>query len=127
MEAKKRSIKPYLYILGVLLILGFGVRGCIYVGSFTYSEGERTGVITKFSNKGMMIKTWEGELNMGGFDTGGTASVWAFSVDDPTIVEKIQEAQRTGGRWTLHYRQQFVQQSWRGATEYFIIDVVRVE
>lgn len=65
----------------------------------TYSDGERTGVITKFSHKGMLIKTWEGELNMGGFDQGGVATIWAFSVDDPVIVEKNPTSATR--RWTL--------------------------
>lgn len=124
---KKRNLKPYLFGFLALLALGLGVKGCVYVGGMTYSDGERTGVITKFSHKGMLVRTWEGELNMGGFDQGGVATIWNFSVDDPAIVEKIQQAQRDGGRWTLKYRQQFMQQSWRGATDYFVIDVVRVQ
>jgi len=107
---------------GILLVLLIGL-GYIKLGNVTYSEGERSGVITKFSHKGMMVKTWEGELNMGGFDQGGVASVWQFSVDDPEVVTKLQEAQRAGGRWTLHYRQQFMAQSWKGQTDYFVIGV----
>jgi hypothetical protein len=127
MENKKKSKLFYwLIAFACLLVFGLGVKGCIAIGSMTYSEGERTGTITKFSHRGMVIKTWEGELNMGGFDQGGVASTWAFSVDDPAIVEKIHQAQREGGRWTLKYRQQFSKQSWRGATDYFIVDVIKV-
>jgi len=117
------------YVIGVVcvLLLIIGVKGCTSIGALTYSEGERTGVITKLSSKGMMVKTWEGELNMGGYETGGKAAVWAFSVDDPKVVEKIHSIQRSGVRCTLKYRQQFMKQSWRGATEYFIVDVIPLD
>lgn len=104
--------------VAVILVFGY-----VKIGSVTYSDGERSGVVTKFSHKGMMLKTWEGELNMGGFDEGGVASTWQFSVDTPEVVEKVKEAQRAGGRWTLTYRQQFMSQSWKGQTEYFVTDV----
>ena len=117
--------KVWLYIVGIILLLGFCVRGCVYVGTFTYSEGERTGTIAKFSRKGFFIKTWEGELHQGGLDQGGVAKVWSFSVNDPAVIEKIHEAQRSGGHYTLKYRQQLVQQSWQGETDYFVTDVIK--
>lgn len=117
--------KIWLYIAAAILLLGFGVRGCVYVGTFTYSEGERTGTIAKFSHRGLVIKTWEGELHQGGLDQGGVAKVWNFSVNDPAVIEKIHEAQRSGGHYTLKYRQQLMKQSWRGDTEYFITDVIK--
>lgn len=106
------------FLVAVIFVFAY-----VNIGSLTYSEGERSGVITKFSHKGMLLKTWEGELNMGGYDQGGVASVWQFSVDDSEVVEKIKKAQRAGGRWTLTYRQQFWSQSWKGQTEYFVTHV----
>lgn len=117
--------KTYLISIVVCLGLAFGIGwSYIAIGSVTYSEGERTGAITKFSHKGLAIKTWEGELNVGGIEQGGVAAVWSFSVDEPEVVKKVQDAQRKGGRWTLKYRQQLMVQSWRGATDYFVVDVV---
>jgi len=119
--------KYILYGIGVLLFLLVCVKGCLSIGSITYSDGERTGTITKFSHKGLIVKTWEGELNMGGLEVGGKSTTWTFSVDDQAIVEKIQKSQRIGGYWTLKYRQQLFQQSWKGSTEYFITDVIKAE
>jgi hypothetical protein len=34
-----------------------------------YSQGSRVGIITKFSEKGFLFKTWEGQLNLGGITT----------------------------------------------------------
>jgi len=120
----KSKTKIWLYVVAAIFLFGFGIRGCMYVGTFTYSEGERTGTIAKFSNKGLFIKTWEGELHQGGLDQGGVAKVWSFSVIDPGVVEKIHAAQRSGGQHTLKYRQQMMKQSWRGETDYFIVDVI---
>lgn len=122
--AKKPLISTSVKLVAgaVLAVVVFGF-GYVALGSATYSDGERSGVVTKFSRKGMLLKTWEGELNMGGFDTGGVATTWEFSVDDPEIVEELQQAQRAGGRWTLAYRQQLWAQSWKGGTSYFITDV----
>ena len=117
---KKIIIGLVVILLGCFALGG----GCVIFGGITYSEGERTGTITKFSRKGMTIKTWEGELSMGGAVQGGTANVWQFSVDDPVVVEAVQQAQRDSGRWTLKYRQQWKTQSWKGATPYFIVEVV---
>lgn len=120
-----QKIRKLLIGVFVFVILALCVKGCIMVGSVTYSEGERTGTITKFSHKGLVVRTWEGELNMGGLEVGGKASVWEFSVDDPAIVEQVHKAQRAGGRWTLKYRQQMFKQSWRGSTEYFVTDLIQ--
>jgi hypothetical protein len=118
---KTKHIVGIAFVVVALLVVG--IKGCTTIGGMTYSEGERSGVVTKFSQKGALIKTWEGELSMGGFTNGGKASVWEFSVSDPAVVEKIHHAQRAGGQWVLKYRQQYQKQSWKGMTEYFVVDV----
>lgn len=120
----KKTIAGVLGLLVGLLILGWG--GCVMIGGITYSEGERTGVVTKFSHKGFP-KTWEGELNMGGWDQGGKPQAWAFSCCDPAVVDKLQAAERSGHRVTLVYRQQLRKQPWKGETDYFVTNVVQGE
>ena len=99
-------------IVGVLFVIIGPLLGAV---APTYSEGDRVGVVTKFSNKGMMIKSWEGELNMGGFknvsstDADGNtinsvgANVFEFSVRDEGVVSQIKEAMESGKRVELHY------------------------
>ena len=101
--------------------------GYISIGHATYSEGDRAGVVAKFSTKGLVVKTWEGELHMGGLQDGGVPKVWEFSVDDPEIVKAIQEAQISGKKVVLHYKEQLLNQSWRGSTNYFIIGVKYID
>lgn len=116
----KKVVIGVLVALFIVFLLGYG---CVKVGSFTYSEGERTGVITKFSSKGMLYKTWEGELSQGSIEQGGKPIVWEFSVADEDIAQKVQAAQREGQRVTLAYRQQLFKQGWKGKTDYFVTDI----
>lgn len=94
---------------------------------FEYSNGERTGVITKISKKGVWWKTWEGEMNVGGISTDkkGNAipNVWQFTVIDDSIVEQIQRRAKHGNIITLHYSQKMSVPFWQGNTTYIIISV----
>lgn len=80
-----------------------------------YSNGSRVGVVTKLSEKGLIWKSWEGEMNMGGMRTlkqevgdveSTTAVVNAFTFNvDPMAVPKVQAALSSGQRVELLYRQ----------------------
>lgn len=81
-----------------------------------YSEGERVGVITKFSKKGLLFKSWEGSLNQGGTmqvsnEKGGSSvvpSVVDFNVQDPKIIESIKLAANEGKRVKITYIQWYI-------------------
>ncbi len=92
-----------------------------------YSEGDRAGVISKFSKKGVLFKTYEGELNEGAQGQMGNMvnRLWAFTVDsdDPKVVEILQDAMLTGRRIRVHYEQRYMKFSWMGDTEYFVTKV----
>lgn len=94
-------------ILG--LILGFGV--CILFGvgmtggcGRGYSDGDRSGVVVKLSRKGVIWKSWEGEMRLGG-DQNVTSGSWVFSVRDDSLVSPLQSSLNTGKRVTVHYTQ----------------------
>ena len=77
-----------------------------------YSEGVRVGTVQKFSVKGFMTKSWEGELVMEGVKLkagaeGGTrgGNVWAFSVSDAAVAKVIDNAVMSGGVVALRYCQ----------------------
>jgi hypothetical protein len=58
--------------------------------SWAYSEGERAGVLQKFSRKGWICKTYEGELAL--YVVGGIApQIWHFSTRDPEVARKLTE------------------------------------
>lgn len=92
-----------------------------------YSVGDRAGAISKFSKKGVLFKTYEGELNEGAQGQMGNMvnRLWAFTVDsdDPAIVQRLEDAMLTGRRIKVHYEQRYMKFSWMGDTEYFVTEV----
>lgn len=68
--------------------------------SWAYSEGERAGVLQKFSKKGWICKTYEGELAQ--YVVGGVApQIWHFSARDPKLAAELSKA--VGEQIRLHY------------------------
>jgi hypothetical protein len=68
--------------------------------SWAYSEGERAGVLQKFSKKGWVCKTYEGELAQ--YVVGGVApQIWYFSTRDEAIAQQLFKA--VGQQVQLHY------------------------
>lgn len=69
---------------------------------WSYSEGERAGWIQKFSRKGWVCKTWEGELAMVSLP-GSTPEKFHFTVWDPAVAAQIEK--EVGQRVQLHYEE----------------------
>lgn len=87
-----------------------GWRGIQYVWYRGYSRGTRTGVIRKLSIKGPpFCKYMLGEMVLQGSMPGMPYETWEFSVDDErpgsAILKSLHEAERSGSRVTLEYRQ----------------------
>ena len=90
-----------LVLLGVLALVVLLVAGYLaFVLHWSYSEGERAGIVQKFSRKGWVFKTWEGELAMS-IVPGVTPTIWEFSVRDPRVAEEVAAA--AGKRVSLHF------------------------
>jgi hypothetical protein len=107
-------------ILGVLLLAGILVAGLYLwlVLSWPYSEGERAGILQKFSSKGWICKTYEGELAIS-IVPGVTPVIWYFSVRDESLRPALNAA--LGKRVVLHYREhRGLPTSCFGETSYFV-------
>jgi hypothetical protein len=95
---------------------------------FTYSEGNRTGLLQKFSHKGNLFKTYEGELILSSIQSsagiGLASEKFLFSVADDSLASKMMNYE--GHRVTVHYQQKIATLPWRGDSEY-IVDKVIVE
>lgn len=94
-----------------------------------YSNGERIGMITKFSEKGLVWSSWEGSLNT--TQTGmNSAEPFDFSVDndvnDPKVIAALDSAANEGWKVKIRYHQ-VAGKNWfnnRGETNYFVKEVV---
>ncbi len=67
---RRRSFRSYLWgsLIGAILLITLYTLFMLW---WSYSEGERAGVMQKFSKRGWICKTWEGELAM--YVVGGVA------------------------------------------------------
>ena len=114
-------------LFGLLILLGLAFVLSFFIFNFTYSEGNRAGVLMKFSKKGYIFKTYEGELNIGGVgNVSGTAQmnqVWLFSVRDQATADSLMTME--GKKVSLHYKQVLKNMDWQGETDYFV-DGVKV-
>lgn len=92
---------------------------------WSYSEGERAGYVQKFSSKGWLCKTWEGEIAMVTMP-GAIPDKFEFTVQDDAVADKINAL--AGRRVVLHYQQhKFIPVSCFGETEYFVVDARAME
>src|SRR3954468_6346591 len=86
-----------------ILVLGIAIMFLIF--NYTYSEGSRAGVVIKFSKKGYILKTYEGELNMGGMgnlpNTAQMNLIWYFSVNNKVLADTLMNLE--GRKVSLHY------------------------
>lgn len=95
----------------------------LFIYYVPFSEGYRSGELIKFSRKGVMAKTWEGEISQG---ISG-AQIFQFSVQDnqQEVIDKLKEFQ---GRYVkVTYKERYATFFWLGDTKYFIIDVEQEE
>jgi hypothetical protein len=101
----------------VVPILGLTLWTVIAL-AYTYSSGDRVGYIQKFSQKGWICKTYEGEIAMVNLP-GQIANTFQFTVRSDSIAALINKLQ--GQRVALDYKQhKGVPTSCFGETEYFV-------
>ena len=116
------------FVLIVLLLAIAGGAGYVWVSGWTYSDGTRAGNLIKISKKGVMFKTYEGQLNLGGFQQnseGISGNIWEFSVRDREVYGQLQSLQ--GKQVKLYYKERYKAMPWQGKTNYFVYRVERVE
>ncbi len=109
--------KILIIFLTVITLLAIAWYAIVYY--VPYSEGTRAGELIKFSHKGVVFKTWEGEISQG---ISG-AQIFSFSVldEEAEVITKLQEYQ--GQYVKLSYIERFGTFSFWGDTTYFITDV----
>jgi len=113
-----------LIVAGVIVIpvLLFGLYTAVVL-TWSYSEGDRSGVLQKFSRKGWICKTWEGELAMSTVP-GVAPTIWEFTVREADVAKRVNEA--IGSRVVLHYSEHLgVPTTCFGNTRYYV-DAVKV-
>jgi hypothetical protein len=119
----KKFIRWFTFLL--VLVLGLFVYWKYY---YTYSDGYRSGLLQKFSHRGNIMKTYEGELVLSSVASTNNVALasekFFFSVANDSVAKVLQNYE--GKRVRLHYEQKNGTLPWRGDSEY-IVDGIQPE
>ncbi len=120
-------MKKFLTRLLIVLVLLIG--SLIYWKYFfTYSEGYRAGLLQKFSSKGSLFKTYEGEIILSSVQSSNNMAIasekFFFSVTEEDVARKIEKLQ--GENVVVHYTEKNGRLPWRGESQY-VVDSVTVK
>jgi hypothetical protein len=98
---EKRGIRfGRIFLWLLLIVIALTAAWTAFTLSWAYSEGDRAGVLQKFSSKGWICKTYEGELAL--YVVGGVApQIWYFSTRDEDVAKQLSAA--VGKNIQLHY------------------------
>ena len=124
----KRKIKKVFYLLITLAVIIAGIF--IYWKYFyTFSDGYRAGLLQKFSHKGNIFKTFEGEMILSSVSSNMNVAIasekFYFSVTNKNLARQFDTIQ--GRMVIVHYRQKNGVLFWHGDTEYLVDSVKRLK
>ncbi len=112
------------FLILMVLFFAFFIYGKYY---FTYSDGYRAGLLQKFSHKGNLFKTYEGEMILssvtGNKNVTLASEKFLFSVTKSNLAYQLDTIQ--GQMVIVHYIQKNGVLFWRGESEY-LVDSVKV-
>ena len=117
----KKKLKKILIKFLLISIVIFG--SVLWVCSWTYSEGTRSGNLIKVSHKGVLFKTFEGDLNLGGVRMieGLEGNIWSFTILDDKLISRIKEYE--GKRVKVFYKERYKIMPWQGDTNYIVVNI----
>lgn len=122
-EIGKKAIKIVVVVILAAVVLCAGY--VMVVLNWSYSKGERIGYVQKFSEKGWLCKTWEGELQMLPVP-GAIPEKFLFSVRDKSVIDKINSSM--GKKVSLFYEQhKGIPTTCFGESEHFAVDAKTLE
>jgi hypothetical protein len=119
----KKVLKWFIFLVAIFIV------SFVYWKYFyTYSEGYRAGLLQKFSSKGNMFKTYEGEMILSSVssskDVALASEKFLFSLANKSLVRQFDTLQ--GENVIVHYKQKNAVLFWRGDSPY-LVDSVRVK
>ena len=130
-KSLKRTAKKIItWVLSIVIIGAVIVFSFLYWG--VYDEGVRAGIVLRISKKGVIFKTYEGQLNLETFGALKGAhpimESFDFSVekDDQPTIKELESVALSGERVNLHYVKRYKIFPWRGDTKYFVTKVERI-
>jgi hypothetical protein len=109
-----RRLAWAIFLVPIVLIVLY----LLLVLNWSFSDGDRVGYLQKFSHRGWLCKSYEGELAMTTVP-GVAPMIWTFSVWDKTVADQINGL--LGKKVVLHYREfRGIPTDCFGSTDYFV-------
>lgn len=116
--------------LGGLVLFG----GCTAItNNWQCSEGQRVGMVNKISKKGLIWKTYEGQMALEGIASDGKsvgANVWDFAIDNydssekqSSLVKQLQESMDSGDKVKIKYKEMVCTWPWRSGSGHLIQEI----
>jgi len=116
----RKYLKRTFYIVIVLIGIFF-----YWKYFFTYSEGYRAGLLQKFSSRGTIFKTYEGELILSSVQSTANMAIasekFYFSVTETSVARNMEKLQ--GESVVVHYSERNGTLPWQGDTRYIVDSV----
>ena len=124
-RAVRGTKKFFRWIISLLIIF---LAVFIYIKYFyTYSEGYRAGLLQKFSKKGVIFKTYEGEMILSSVATSKEIAIasekFFFTMINKDLIRQFDTLE--GQNVIVHYIQKNGTIFWRGDSKY-LVDSVQV-
>jgi hypothetical protein len=123
---KRKSKRVLYYILAIV-----GIIMCIFIYwkyFYTYSTGYRAGLLQKFSHKGNIIKTYEGEMILSSITSNANVAIasekFYFSVINRQLANQLDTIQ--GQMVIVHYKQKNAPVFWHGDSQYLVDSVKKI-
>lgn len=132
-EKKKTKgiLKAIILPFAIMFVFFFVIANVKYVVglvgyNYVYSEGVRVGQVLKFSEKGLIWKTYEGSLGI--TQSGAYVESWNFSVDSKdenklNLISTLSNAAKTGNLVEIKYSQRLGVLPWRSGTSYLVENI----
>lgn len=109
-----RRLAWAIFLVPIVLIILY----LLLVLNWSFSDGDRVGYLQKFSHRGWLCKSYEGELAMTTVP-GVAPMIWTFSVWDKGVADRINLL--LGKKVVLHYREfRGIPTDCFGSTDYFV-------
>jgi hypothetical protein len=116
-----RRLAWSIFLIPIVLFIAY----LLFVLNWTFSDGDRVGYLQKFSHKGWLCKSYEGEMAMTTVP-GVAPLIWSFSVWDKAVAEQVNAL--LGKKVVVHYREfRGIPTDCFGSTDYFVDAVEEVK
>jgi hypothetical protein len=124
--AVRKTKLVFKWLLFLIVIIGIVLIYWKYF--YTYSEGYRAGLLQKFSSKGTLFKTYEGEMILSSVsssrDVALASEKFLFTLTNRSLVRQFDTIQ--GEMVIVHYKQKNGSLFWRGDSQY-LVDSVKIK